>query len=62
MTRTNRIRDYYISGTEEVGQFGDKMREVGPRWFGHVQRRSAECNGRRRAKEEVHQCGEGGHV
>ncbi len=37
----------HIRGTAQVGQFVDKVREVGPIWFGHVQRRDAGYVGRR---------------
>ncbi len=37
----------YIRGTAQVGTFVDKVREVGPIWFGRVQRRDAGYDGRR---------------
>ncbi|KAK3525945.1 hypothetical protein QTP70_011035 [Hemibagrus guttatus] len=39
VTRLDRIRNEYISGTAHVGRLGDKVREARLRWFGHVQRR-----------------------
>lgn len=39
----DRIRNMYIRGTAQVGQFEDKTKEIRLRWFGHVQRRDAEC-------------------
>ncbi|KAI5088070.1 hypothetical protein C0J45_21613, partial [Silurus meridionalis] len=39
VTTMDRIRNEFISGTAHVGRFGDKVREVRLRWFGHVQRR-----------------------
>ncbi|KAK3558627.1 hypothetical protein QTP86_022061, partial [Hemibagrus guttatus] len=39
VTRLDRIRNEYISGTAHIGRLGDKVREARLRWFGHVQRR-----------------------
>ncbi|KAK3560238.1 hypothetical protein QTP86_003044, partial [Hemibagrus guttatus] len=39
VTRLDRIRNEYISGTAHVGRLGDKVRQARLRWFGHVQRR-----------------------
>ena len=39
VTRMDRIRNEQVSGTAQVGQFSDKVREERLRWFGHVQRR-----------------------
>ena len=71
----DRIRNEYIRGTAQVGRFGDKVREARLRWFGHVHRRvsgvyrekdvedgAARQEEKRKAKEEVHGCGEGGHA
>ncbi|KAK3515127.1 hypothetical protein QTP70_007217 [Hemibagrus guttatus] len=41
VTRLDRIRNEYISGTAHVGRLGDKVREARLRWFGHVQRRDS---------------------
>ena len=30
----DKIRNEYIRGTVQVGHFGEKTREAGPRWFG----------------------------
>lgn len=40
-TRMDRVRNEYISGMAQFEQFGDKVREASPRWFGHVQRRDS---------------------
>ncbi|KAK3562946.1 hypothetical protein QTP86_011695 [Hemibagrus guttatus] len=45
VTRLDRIRNEYIRGTAHVGRLGDKVREAGLRWFGHVQRRERPCSG-----------------
>lgn len=34
----DRIGNEYIRGRGQVEQFGDKVKEAGLRWFGHVQR------------------------
>ena len=46
VTRTDRIRNEFIRGTDHVRCFGDKVREARLRWFGHVQRRESEYIGR----------------
>ena len=38
----DRIRNEYIRGTAHVRCCGQKAREAGMRWFGHVQRRDRE--------------------
>lgn len=40
-TNMDRIRYYFIRGTAQVDQFGNKVREERQRWFGHLQRRSS---------------------
>ncbi|KAI5102348.1 hypothetical protein C0J45_7700, partial [Silurus meridionalis] len=47
VTTMDRIRNEFIRGTEHVGCFGDKVREVRLSWFGHVQRRYMGYIGRR---------------
>ncbi|KAF7711253.1 hypothetical protein C0J45_0241, partial [Silurus meridionalis] len=47
VTRMDRIRNEFIRGTAHVLRFGDKVREVRLRWFGHVQRRDMGYIGRR---------------
>ncbi|MCI4387574.1 hypothetical protein PGIGA_G00075700 [Pangasianodon gigas] len=53
VTRLDRIRNEYIRGTAHVGHLGDKVREAGLRWFGHVQRRESEYIGRRMLDMEL---------
>ncbi|KAK3558446.1 hypothetical protein QTP86_018105, partial [Hemibagrus guttatus] len=53
VTRLDRIRNEYIRGTAHVGCLGDKVREAGLRWFGHVQRRESEYIGRRMLDMEL---------
>ncbi|KAI5092175.1 hypothetical protein C0J45_17806, partial [Silurus meridionalis] len=52
VTRMDRIRNEFIRGTAHVGRFGDKVREVRLRWFGHVQRRDMGYIGRRMLRME----------
>ena len=42
VTRKNKIRNQYISGTVKVQRLGMKMREGRLRWYGHVMRRDQE--------------------
>ena len=51
--RMDRIRNEYIRGTAQVGQFGDKAKEAKLRWFRHVRRRDAGYIGRRMLKMEL---------
>ncbi|XP_060780340.1 leucine-rich repeat and IQ domain-containing protein 1 [Neoarius graeffei] len=53
VTKMDRNRNEYIRGTAQVGQFGDKAREMRLSWFGHVQRRDAEYVGRSMLKMEL---------
>ncbi|KAK3521454.1 hypothetical protein QTP70_005649 [Hemibagrus guttatus] len=46
VTRLDRIRNEYIRGTAHVGRLGDKVREARLRWFGHVQRREMNFQGK----------------
>ena len=39
MTRMDKIRNEYIRGTAQVGQFGEKTREARLRWYGHLRRK-----------------------
>ncbi|KAI5107764.1 hypothetical protein C0J45_1358, partial [Silurus meridionalis] len=50
--RIDKIRNQFIRGTAHVGCFGDKVREVRLRWFGHVQRRDMIYIGRRMLRME----------
>ena len=53
VTRMDRIRNEFIRGTAQVGQFRDKMRKARLRWFGHVQRRDAGYIRRRMLRMEL---------
>ena len=35
----DKIRNEYIRGTAQMGQFGGKTREARLRWFGHIRRK-----------------------
>ncbi|KAI5621482.1 hypothetical protein C0J50_18891 [Silurus asotus] len=48
----DRIRNEFIRGTAHVERFGDKVREVRLRWFGHVQRRNMGYISRRMLRME----------
>ncbi|KAI5099908.1 hypothetical protein C0J45_10460, partial [Silurus meridionalis] len=52
VTRMDRIKNKFIRGTSHIGRFGDKVREVLVRWFGHVQRRDMGYIGRRMLRIE----------
>ncbi|KAF7697762.1 hypothetical protein HF521_004272, partial [Silurus meridionalis] len=52
VTTMDRIRNEFIRGTAHVGCFGDKVREVRLRWFGHVQRRDMGYISRRMLRME----------
>ncbi|KAI5085808.1 hypothetical protein C0J45_1025, partial [Silurus meridionalis] len=52
VTKMDKIRNEFIRGTAHVGFFGDKVREVRLRWFGHVQRRNMSYIGRRMMRME----------
>ncbi|KAI5107698.1 U6 snRNA-associated Sm-like protein LSm6 isoform X1 [Silurus meridionalis] len=52
VTTMYRIRNEFIRGTAPVGRFGDKVREVRLRWFGHVQRRDMGYISRRMLRME----------
>ncbi|KAI5085143.1 hypothetical protein C0J45_23845, partial [Silurus meridionalis] len=52
LTRMDRFRNEFIRRTAHVGCFGDKVREVRLRWFGHVQRRDMSYIGRRMLRME----------
>ena len=47
VTRMDKIRNEYIRGTAQVGQFGEKTREARLRWYGHVLRKDDGYIGRR---------------
>ncbi|KAI5609648.1 hypothetical protein C0J50_5859, partial [Silurus asotus] len=53
VTTMDRIRNEFIRGTVHVGRFGDKVREVRLRWFGHVQRRNMGYISRRMLRMET---------
>lgn len=52
-TRIERIRNEYLKGLAQAGQFRDKVREVRLSRHGHVQVRDTGCTGRRMAKMEL---------
>ncbi|KAI5086621.1 hypothetical protein C0J45_23316, partial [Silurus meridionalis] len=52
VTTMDKIRNEFIRGTAHVGCFGDKVREVRLRWFGHVQRRDMNYIGTRMLRME----------
>ena len=39
VTRMDKIRNEFARGSSHVARFGNKVREVRLRWFGHMQRR-----------------------
>ena len=47
VTRKDKIKNEYISGTVKVERLGTKMREGRLRWYGHVMRRDQKYVGRR---------------
>ncbi|KAF7688951.1 hypothetical protein HF521_013758, partial [Silurus meridionalis] len=53
VAKMNRIRNEFIRGTVHEGRFGDKVREVRLRWFGHVQRRDMGYISRRMLRMET---------
>ena len=53
VTRKDRIRNKYISGTVKVEQLGIKMREGRLRWYGHVMRRDHKYVGRKMMEMEL---------
>ena len=52
-TIMDKIRDEYIGGTAQVGEFGEKTREARLMWFGHVLRKDDENIGRRILRMEL---------
>ena len=53
VTRKEKIRNEYITGTVKVEQLGMKMRKSRLRWYGHVMRRDQEYIGRKMMKMEL---------
>ena len=53
VTRIDMIRDEHIRLTAKMGCFGNKVREVKLKWFGHMQRRDSKYIGRRMFKMEL---------
>ena len=49
----DKIRNEYIRGTAQVGQFGEKTREARLRWYGHVRRKDDGYIGRRMLRMEL---------
>ena len=46
VTRVDKVRNECIGGTARVGRFGEKTREAGLWWYGHVRRRGGWYIGR----------------
>ena len=46
VTRVEKVRNECIGGTVRVGRFGEKTREAGLGWYGHVRRRGGWYIGR----------------
>ena len=53
VTRKEKIRNEYITGTIKVKQLGIKMRKSKLRWYGHVMRRDQEYIGRKMMEMEL---------
>ena len=54
VTRMDKIMNWYIRGTAQVGRCGEKTREVRLRWwYGHVQRKDDGYIGRRMLRMEL---------
>ena len=53
VTRMDKIRNEYIRGTAQVGQFGEKTREARLRWYGHLRRKDDGYIGRRMLRMEL---------
>ena len=53
VTRTNKIRNEYISSAVKVAQLGMKMREGRLRWYGYVMRRDQKYVGKRVMEMEL---------
>ena len=53
VTRKDKIRNEYISGTVKVERLGMKMREGRLRWYGHVMRRDKEYLERKMIEMEL---------
>ena len=53
VTRMDKIRNEYIRGTAQVGQFGEKTREARLRWYGHVRRKDDGYIGKNDAEDGV---------
>ena len=51
--RMDKIRNRYIRGTAQVGQFGEKTREARLRWYGHVLRKDDGYIGRTMLRMEL---------
>ena len=49
----DKIRNEYITGTAQVGRFGEKTREARLRWYGHVLRKDYGYIGRRMLRTEL---------
>ena len=49
----DKIKNEYIRGTAQVGQFGEKTHEARLRWIGHVRRKYDGSIGRRMLRMEL---------
>lgn len=70
VTRMDKIRNEYIRGSAQAEWFGDKVREVCLRWFGHERRRDCDIfdqdvtrqEEKRKIAEKIRGCSEEGHA
>ena len=53
VTRMDRIRNEYVRGTVQVGQFSHIAREERLRWFGHVQKMDIGYIGKKSAGDGI---------
>ena len=53
VTRMDKIRNEYIRGTAQVGNFGEKTREARMGWYGHLRRKEDGYIGRRMLRMEL---------
>ena len=49
----DKLRNEYISGTAQVGRFGEKTRETRLKWYGHVWRKDDGYIGRKMLRMEL---------
>ena len=53
VTRKDKIRNEYVRETAKIAKLGDKVRNAGLRWYGHVKRREEDYVGKRMIEMEV---------